>query len=173
MTTKLTAAEYRALRRRPDRATLAQEGGRRKYATCGANFGNPTSEANVGHSRGHSKYGAIPVEIDGVRFASKAEGRRYAELKLAESAGIIRDLKLQPRFPFEIGGELMFTYVGDFVYDDVQTKIKVVEDVKGVQTPVYKLKKKIIEKYYGIKITEIHHAEKNKKGLRVDANRKG
>jgi hypothetical protein len=173
MTAKLTAVEYRALGRRPDKATLALDGGKGKSATCRANFGNPISDANVGRSRGYSKYGAIPVEIDGIRFDSKAEGRRYTELRLAEAAEIIRDLKLQPKFPFLIGDDLMFTYVGDFLYDDVQTEIKVVEDVKGVQTPVYKLKKKIIEKYYGIKITEIHHAKKIKKGLRGVTNRKG
>lgn len=173
MTTKLTASEYRALKRRPDRATLAQEGGKGKTATCGGQFPDVALEDNVGRSMGYSKYGAIPVEIDGVRFPSKAEGRRYVELKQMEVAGIIRDLRLQAPFPFAIGDDLMFTYVCDFFYEDVQTGLKVIEDVKGVRTPVFKLKKKIIEKYYGIEITEIHHAKKNKKGVRGDSNRKG
>jgi hypothetical protein len=160
MTVKLTAAEYRALGRRIDRATLTKEGGKRKSATCGANFENPTPERNVGRSRGYSKYGAIPVEIDGIRFASKAEGRRYLELKQLESAGAIRGLALQTSFPFVIGVDMMFTYVSDFFYEDVKTGRRIIEDVKGVATPVYKLKKKIIEKYYGIKITEIRHTKK-------------
>jgi hypothetical protein len=49
----------------------------------------------------------------------------------------------------------MFTYKSDFMYYDyAQAKI-IIEDVKGMKTPIYKLKKKIIEKHYNIKITEI------------------
>lgn len=173
MTTKLTAAEYRALRQRPDVTTLPKEGGNQKSATCGGVNQNKASAANVGRSRGYSKYKAIPVEIDGIRFASQAEGRRYVELKQLEAAGIIRGLQLQAPFPFAIGDDLMFVYVCDFFYEDVETGLKVIEDVKGVRTPVFRLKKKIIEKYYGIKITEIHHAEKKKKSLRGGANGKG
>jgi len=46
-----------------------------------------------------NKYHNQPVTIDGIRFASKREGKRYSELKLLEQAGSITDLKLQPRFP--------------------------------------------------------------------------
>jgi Protein of unknown function (DUF1064) len=173
MTTKLTASEYKALRRRPDRATLAQDGDNGNPATCGGGKDNHASEANVGRSGGYSKYKAIPVEIDGIRFASKAEGRRYVELKRLQAAGLIRGLALQTSFPFMIGDDLMFTYVSDFFYEDVQTGKRIIEDVKGVLTPVYKLKKKIIEKYYGMKITEIHHAKKGAKSIRGVIHKKG
>jgi hypothetical protein len=108
-----------------------------------------------------SKYGNKRVEVDGITFDSQAEAKRYAELKLLEKAGQISDLKLQPRFPFyyQTGwtSELMFTYVADFSYvDNVPPHpMTVVEDVKGFRTPLYRLKKKLIEAQYGIAITEI------------------
>ena len=36
-----------------------------------------------------TKFHAIPTTVDGVRFASKAEGARYAELRLMAAAGAI------------------------------------------------------------------------------------
>jgi hypothetical protein len=108
-----------------------------------------------------SKYGNKRVEVDGITFDSRAEAKRYAELKLLEKAGQISDLKLQPRFPFyyQTGwtSELIFTYVADFSYvDNVPPHpMTVVEDVKGFRTPLYRLKKKLIEAQYGIAITEI------------------
>jgi len=102
-----------------------------------------------------SKYGAQAVVIDGIRFASKKEGNRYAELKLLAKAGEIKSLELQPKFVFEIGGKPMFTYLADFGYFDPKTGKLIYEDTKGVPTPVYRLKKKIIEAYHGIEITEI------------------
>jgi hypothetical protein len=41
-----------------------------------------------------TKYHAIPTEIDGIRFDSKAEARRYGELMLLEMGGVIRELEL-------------------------------------------------------------------------------
>jgi len=38
----------------------------------------------VRHAKWH-KYGAIPTEVDGIRFASKKEEKRYGELKLLET----------------------------------------------------------------------------------------
>jgi len=46
-----------------------------------------------------AKYRAEPVIIDGVRFASKKEGKRYGELKLLEVAREISDLICHPRWP--------------------------------------------------------------------------
>ena len=100
------------------------------------------------------KYGAKATTIDGIRFASKKEGKRYGELKLLAKAGEIRGLELQPEFLIKIRGDNIFTYRADFSY---RTKDghRVVEDVKGVRTPVYKLKKKIVEAIYDLEITEI------------------
>jgi hypothetical protein len=102
-----------------------------------------------------SKYGAKAVVIDGIRFASRKEGRRYAELKLLAKAGEISNLQLQPEYVFEAHGVVVFRYFGDFQYYDNRLKRRVVEDVKGIKTPVYRLKKKIIEATHDIEIMEI------------------
>lgn len=102
-----------------------------------------------------SKYGAKRVEINGVKFASKREGKRYKELIYLQALGEIAELELQPRFPIFINSKLVFTYVADFRYFDKVTKTTVIEDAKGFKTDVYKLKKKAVEAAYVITINEI------------------
>jgi hypothetical protein len=97
-----------------------------------------------------SKYGAQRTEIDGITFDSKAEAKRYADLRLLERGGQISDLKMQPEFPFRLNGGLIFTYRADFSYR--QGVCLVIEDVKGFDTPVSKLKRKIIEADSGLTI---------------------
>jgi hypothetical protein len=91
-----------------------------------------------------SKYKNVPTVVDGVRFASKAEAKRDAELQLLERAGQIRDLKRQPRFPLVVNGVKVCTYVGDWAYHEILSSIEavqpVVEDRKGVLTPAFKIK---------------------------------
>lgn len=99
-----------------------------------------------------SKYGSIKTEFNGIVFDSKAEADRYLELLCREQVGDIRDLELQPRYDFKLNNKLMFFYKGDFRYYDNCTGKTVIEDVKGVETAVFRLKKKIIEAEYGIKI---------------------
>tara|TARA_R100000664_G_C2758926_1_gene148189 strand:- start:498 stop:803 length:306 start_codon:yes stop_codon:yes gene_type:complete len=100
------------------------------------------------------KYKAIRTEVDGIMFASKKEARRYQDLKLLNKAGEITQLKLQPVYPFRLNDKVMFKYIADFEYIDRGNNF-VIEDVKGMKTPVYKLKKKLIEAQYGIRINEI------------------
>lgn len=112
-----------------------------------------------------SKYGAVPTEVDGIRFASKAEAKRYSELKLMERAGEIAALKLQPKFPVVVAGVKIGSYVADFSYIDNakrgpqgQIGCTVVEDVKSAptRTRLYIWKKKLVEALYpGVVITEI------------------
>jgi hypothetical protein len=114
-------------------------------------------------SRPH-KYRAKPTVVDGIRFASMKEAGHYQGLKLREKAGEIWDLELQPRYPIEVRGVKVCTYVGDFRYrergdlvskGDGQAHFLVVDDVKGFKTPVYRLKKKLVEALYGIEIREV------------------
>lgn len=79
------------------------------------------------------KYGAKPVVIDGHRFASTAEGNRYAVLKLQERAGEISGLRLQTRHALSAWGHPICVYVSDF---DYLTKegLPVTEDVKSPAT---------------------------------------
>lgn len=104
--------------------------------------------------RRYSKYNAKKIKIDGHTFDSKREAQRYCELKLFLRAGEIRNLVLQPRFllqdEFFDKNEIKhkkIEYVADFMYIDKCGKT-VVEDVKGVLTDVYKLKKKLFLKIY-------------------------
>ena len=102
-----------------------------------------------------SKFNAQRTEVDGITFASKAEARRYGHLKMLERAGTIHDLELQPRFTLLVNKIKVATYVADFRYRFVGVSLPVVEDVKGVQTAVYKLKKKMLAAQDGIIITEV------------------
>ena len=103
-----------------------------------------------------SKYRAQPTVVDGIRFASQAEARRYGHLKMLERAGRIYDLELQPRFPLLVNAIKVCTYVADFRYRFAGVVgVPVVEDVKGVQTPIYRLKKKMLLAQDGIIITEV------------------
>ena len=87
------------------------------------------------------------MTIDGHRFDSQAEGARYRTLKLLERAGEITGLELQPVFvlapgvlvPGEKRKRPALRYVADFAYTDTDGR-RVVLDVKGVQTPVFRMK---------------------------------
>lgn len=99
-----------------------------------------------------SKYGAIRTTIDDVTFASKAEARRYGELKLLQQAGKIKNLELQPRYPLTVNGVRIGVYVADYRYFDVEKKQVVTEDCKGVETPLFKWKRRHLEQEYGFKL---------------------
>jgi len=99
------------------------------------------------------KYGAKPTWVEGIRFSSSAEAKRYRELRLLEAGGYIRKLELQPVYEFKIDGVTVFKYVSDFRYMEGCTEK--VEDVKGCKTPVYRLKKRLIEAQFKIKIIEV------------------
>ena len=102
-----------------------------------------------------SKYRAKPTIVDGIRFASKKEARRYSELVLLQKSGKITDLKLQVRIPCVVNLEKVCVYVCDFWYIDRATHKEVIEDCKGFLTPIYKLKRKLVHACTGITITEV------------------
>ena len=106
-----------------------------------------------------SKYKNKKVVVDNILFDSKKEANYYIYLKMLEDAGKIVDLELQKKFvlqpTFKLNGKAYraITYVADFVYKD-DNGIHVV-DTKGYRTEVYKIKKKIFMKKYGIEIEEV------------------
>ena len=127
-----------------------------------------------------NKCGNIKVEVDGIKFDSKKEARRYSELTLLQRAGQISDLQLQREFElipaqyetFERYGktgkrlqdgqrciEKSCTYKADFSY--MKDGQLVVEDVKGYRDPAsagyakFVIKRKLMLWVHGIKITEI------------------
>ena len=126
-----------------------------------------------------SKYSAVKFTVDAITFDSKREATRYGELKLLEKAGHVRALRLQPRYALcalvidqaDVRNLNTGTtsprrtpvaeYIADFEYEecpsggDSVTWHVVVEDVKGMRTTVYKLKKRWFEAQYQITIREI------------------
>jgi hypothetical protein len=98
------------------------------------------------------KYGAKACTVDGQRFASRKEAGRYVELRLLERGGRISDLQTQVRYPLEVNGILITHYVADFKYFDKDKREWVVEDSKGFQTDVFKLKQKLVRACYGLEI---------------------
>lgn len=94
-----------------------------------------------------SKYGNTPVAVDGIRFASIKEAKRWGELLLLQRAGKIKDLVRQ--YQVELMGQngplrgrtgRKLRYIADFRYFDNGLGIWVIEDAKGFETDVFKLK---------------------------------
>lgn len=103
-----------------------------------------------------NKFRNTVTVLDGVRFDSAKEARRWAELQLLERCGAISDLRRQVRFPLVVNGETVCVYVADAVYTDGGKQV--VEDVKSAHTrklPVYRLKAKLMAAVYGIEIREV------------------
>jgi hypothetical protein len=94
--------------------------------------------------------------VGGVRYASKAEAARGSALALLERAGQIANLVRQPRFPLEVNGQLVCTYVADFAYRENDQEV--IEDVKGVQTETFKIKRKLLKALHGIDVRLIQGA---------------
>ena len=133
------------------------------------------------HFSTRTKYKAKKTEVDGITFDSMKEAKRYQELKILEAAGQIKDLRLQ--VPYELipamrepdtigkrGGKIKgklieraVIYKADFVYqekldipfNDQEKWEEVVEDVKGMRTKEYILKRKLMLYRYGIRIREV------------------
>ena len=105
-----------------------------------------------------SKYGNKKTQMHGLMFDSKAEAARYAQLIILERTGKIKGLerqvayKLAPSVKFE--GATRKTpalrYVADFAYWEGDKRI--IEDVKGVQTPLFKAKRHLMKTVLGLEV---------------------
>ena len=98
-----------------------------------------------------SKYRAKRVADSGYLFASKLEHRRYCELRLLEKAGEIRGLMVHPRYEIIWPGETKRICIVelDFLYTDKKGDIHN-EDVKGKDTAMSNLKRKLLKAATGI-----------------------
>ena len=108
--------------------------------------------------RGYNKYGNKKTQTsDGIVHDSQKEAKRWAELSIMQRAGYIQDLQRQVKFELipKQDGERACYYIADFVYKDSVLGQTIVEDVKGMKTDVYKIKRKLMQYRYGIKIKEI------------------
>lgn len=105
----------------------------------------------------YRKYHNTKTVADGIKFDSKLEAERYAQLKMMERAGVIRDLELQPEYElipsFKKDGKTWrkTVYKADFRYILADNDKTIIEDVKGsisVITDVFRLKQKLFEYKY-------------------------
>ena len=105
----------------------------------------------------YRKYHNKKTVADGIKFDSKLEAERYAQLKMMECAGVIRDLELQPEYElipsFRKNGKTWrrTVYKADFRYILAENDKTIIEDVKGsisVITDVFRLKQKLFEYRY-------------------------
>lgn len=105
----------------------------------------------------YRKYHNTKTVADGIKFDSRLEAERYAQLKMMERAGAIRDLELQPEYElipsFKKGGKTWrkTVYKADFRYILAEDDKTIIEDVKGstaVITDVFRIKQKLFEYRY-------------------------
>lgn len=117
-----------------------------------------------------SKYGNRKVVCDGIKFDSEREAARFAELKVLQAMGKIRNLRLQANFTLVEGYTTIegkrikpMVYRSDFAYERATEPdcngavywLREVEDVKGMRTKEYRLKKKLMQEKYNITIREV------------------
>lgn len=108
------------------------------------------------------KYHNKPCQIGDEKYRSQRERDRHQALLMLQRAGQIAGLTRE--VPFElapgvrIDGESRkrpaVRYVADFVYSEVRSGAIIVEDAKGVQTPLYRLKKHLMATVHGIHVRE-------------------
>jgi len=91
-----------------------------------------------GTKTGENKYHAVKTMVDGITFDSKAESRRYDELKLLLNAGLLKGFACQPSFILPGG----IRYRPDFIVCDASGLIWA-EDVKGIRTQAFALKQRL------------------------------
>jgi hypothetical protein len=105
-----------------------------------------------------SKYGNVPTEAFGHKFASQIEAEHYVSLRSAERRGEIRGLIVHPRYRLEISGVTVCHYIADFEFSNKRGEL-VVQDVKGVETPVFRLKRKLMKVLLGIDVKVIRKGD--------------
>lgn len=113
-----------------------------------------------------NKFSAEKVELDGMAFDSKKEAATYWQLKMAERAGEIANLRRQVKYELipaqkDARGKLIeraVHYIADFEYDELKGPRKgehVVMDVKGMRTREYVIKRKLMLYVHGVRIYEV------------------
>lgn len=101
-----------------------------------------------------NKHGNVHTWVDGIRFHSGIEARHYQSLKIAEGAGLISELRLQPRYElqakFTDSSGIRYRavhYVGDFEFLRKDGK-RICADSKGIEAAGFRVKFKLAIKKY-------------------------
>lgn len=105
-----------------------------------------------------SKYRNIQTEYNGIKYMSKKEADYAAQLdwqrKAKNPSERVVDVEVQVPFQIILNGIKICKYLADFRVKYADGREEIV-DVKGVRTDVYRLKKKLVEAQFGIKIIEV------------------
>ena len=121
-----------------------------------------------------NKYNAKKVEIDGIVFNSRAEGRFYEHLLDLMHDGVVESFEMQKpytlldKFPYPKTGKTIraIKYVPDFEVIYTDGRVEVV-DVKGMQTDVFRMKCKLFMFRYQIPLVLVKYNKKKKKFVEV------
>ena len=113
-------------------------------------------------TRRPNKYFAKKTIAMGLKFDSRWEAERWGQLKAMERAGVVTELERQIKYELVINDIKICNYIADFRYylqEEDGTSKFIVEDAKGIQTPEFKLKKKMMKAIHNI---DIHLSYKKK-----------
>lgn len=102
-----------------------------------------------------TKFRSCPTRCsEGVMHQSALEARRCTELHLMQKGGLIAGLVAHPqkRYSLDVNGQHICDYMADFAYYDKERQTTVVEDTKGFQTEVFRLKMKLMAACHGIDV---------------------
>jgi len=117
------------------------------------------ADARLAPWKKRAKYRNVKTEVDGLKFDSKKEAKRWVELKQLLDAGRISNLmrqvvfQLVPQVVLDGRKQQPVKYVADFQYQ-LGDQI-IVEDVKGFKTPEYRMKRKMMKAFLGIEVEEV------------------
>ena len=104
--------------------------------------------ANQGPCNCHkkTKFGAMRVAVNGIKLDSLFEARRFSKLAWLEAKKVISSLEVHPKFPMVINKKKICNYIADFKF--IYRDETYVEDCKGKETALFRLKKKLLEGLY-------------------------
>jgi hypothetical protein len=114
-----------------------------------------------------AKFGNVRTQVGGRKFDSKLEASRWQELEQMQQLGAIKNLRHW--VPFALiadGGGMVGTYVADYVYDDAKTGQQIVEDAKGMETPLFKWKARHFKAQFKFEITVVKRVSHERKRSR-------
>ena len=123
--------------------------------------GGSATDAGKGGSRPSrkGKFNAAGERVDGIWMASAAEAERYRQLLRMEMAGKIDNLRTQVTYPLIVNNVMIVRYRADFSYDVIDDHgnvlRSVIEDVKGMVTPEFKIKHKLFNALEPVPLTLI------------------
>lgn len=122
-----------------------------------------TTAKKTSRRPGWNKYGAKVTYVDGIKFHSGSEAKRWVQLNQWERLGVIRKLKRQVKYRLDVNGVHIGNYTADFVYEQKEVGsygfpllgevwTEVVEDVKGAASRDFVLRCKLMLACHGVTV---------------------